>query len=106
MITRRAMLSSAAASPLLWNAARSAQPDEAVMAMQIGDATSLDPGETFEASGIEIGANCYERLLDPDPADPGAVVARLASHWEVAGDGADLHLLPARQATASRPAPS
>ena len=87
MITRRAMLGSAAASPLLWNAALSAQPDEAVMAMRIGDATSLDPGETFEASGLEIGANCYERLLDPDPADPGAVVARLASHWEVAGDG-------------------
>ncbi len=87
MITRRAILGSAAASPLLWNTALSAQPDEAVMAMQIGDVTSLDPGEAFEASGIEIGANCYERLIDPDPADPGAVVARLASHWEVAGDG-------------------
>ncbi len=93
MITRRAMLGSAAASRLLRNAALAQTPaprtegDEAVMAMQIGGITSLDPGESFEASSIEIGSNCYDALVEPDPADPAALVGKLASHWEVAGDG-------------------
>ncbi len=64
------------------------------MAMQIDDMISLDPGESFEFSGNEIGSNCYEKLVEPDEADPTKIVGVLADHWEVGGRRADLHLLP------------
>ena len=88
MLTRRALLGSATAAPLIWNTAFAETPrDVAVMAMQIDDLISLDPGESFEFTGNEIGSNCYEKLVEPDPADPTKINPVLASHWEVAGDG-------------------
>ena len=88
MLTRRTLLGSAAATPLIWNTAFAETPrDVAVMAMQIDDIISLDPGESFEFSGNEIGSNCYEKLVVPDEADPTKLVGVLASNWEVAGDG-------------------
>ncbi len=88
MLTRRTLLGSAAATPLIWNTAFAETPrDVAVMAMQIDDIISLDPGESFEFSGNEIGSNCYEKLVEPDPADPTKIVGVLANNWEVAGDG-------------------
>ena len=88
MLTRRTLLGSAAATPLIWNTAFAETPREvAVMAMQIDDIISLDPGESFEFSGNEIGSNCYEKLVVPDPADPTKITGVLADHWEVAGDG-------------------
>ena len=88
MLTRRTLLGSAAATPLIWNTAFAETPkDVAVMAMQIDDIISLDPGEAFEFSDNEIGSNCYEKLVEPDPADPTKINGVLATHWEVAGDG-------------------
>lgn len=88
MLTRRTLLGSAAATPLIWNTAFAETPrDVAVMAMQIDDIISLDPGESFEFSGNEIGSNCYEKLVEPDEADPTKIVGVLADHWEVGGDG-------------------
>ena len=88
MLTRRLMLGSAAATPLIWNTAFAETPrDVAVMAMQIDDIISLDPGESFEFSGNEVGSNCYEKLIMPDEADPTKLVGVLAENWEVAGDG-------------------
>ncbi len=88
MLTRRSLIGSAAAAPLVWNTAFAETPkDVAVMAMQIDDIISLDPGEAFEFSDNEIGSNCYEKLVEPDAADPTKINGVLASHWEVAGDG-------------------
>jgi peptide/nickel transport system substrate-binding protein len=88
MLSRRTLLGSAAATPLIWNTAFAETPrDVAVMAMQIDDIISLDPGESFEFSGNEIGSNCYEKLVEPDEADPTKINGVLADHWEVAGDG-------------------
>ncbi len=88
MLTRRSLIGSAAATPLIWNTAFAETPkDVAVMAMQIDDIISLDPGEAFEFSGNEIGSNCYEKLVEPDRVDPTKINGVLASHWEVAGDG-------------------
>ena len=94
MLTRRSLIGATAATPLIWNTAFADTPkDVAVMAMQIDDIIGLDLGEAFEFSGNEIGSNCYEKLVEPDPADPTKINPVLASHWEVAGDGIDLHLL-------------
>ena len=88
MLTRRSLIGSAAATPLIWNTAFAETPkDVAVMAMQIDDIISFDPGEAFEFSDNEIGSNCYEKLVEPDAADPTRINGVLASHWEVAGDG-------------------
>ena len=88
MLTRRTLLGSAAATPLIWNTAFAETPrDVAVMAMQIDDIISLDPGESFEFAGNEIGSNCYEKLVEPDEADPSKINGVLANNWEVAGDG-------------------
>ena len=88
MLNRRTLLGSAAAAPLIWNTAFAETPkDVAVMAMQIDDIISLDPGESFEFSGNEIGSNCYQKLVEPDAADPTKINGVLAQHWEVAGDG-------------------
>ena len=87
MLARRTLLGSAAAAPLIWNQAfAETARDAAVMAMQIDGITSLDPGESYEASGNEIGANCYEKLVAPDPADPAKAVGVLADHWEISSE--------------------
>ncbi len=87
MLTRRSLLGSAVATPLIWNTAFADTPrDVAVMAMQIDDMISLDPGESFEFSGNEIGSNCYEKLVEPDEVDPTKINGVLADHWEVGSD--------------------
>ncbi len=37
--------------------------DTVVMAKQIDDIISLDPAEAFEFSGVEVGANVYDKLI-------------------------------------------
>ncbi len=87
MLTRRTLLGSAAATPLIWNTAFAETPrDVAVMAMQIDDMISLDPGEAFEFSGSEVCSNCYEKLVEPDETDPTKINGVLADHWEVGSD--------------------
>lgn len=96
MITRRALLGTSlglgAATPILWHhafrPAFAATPrDAVVMAKQIDDIISLDPHESFEYSGNEVGGNVYEKLVSPDTEDPTKISGELAERWETASDG-------------------
>jgi peptide/nickel transport system substrate-binding protein len=61
--------------------------DVVVMAKRIGDMVSLDPAEAYELSDVEPIANCYDHLLDYDPAHPEAIRGDLAQSWRVEPDG-------------------
>ena len=61
--------------------------DTIVMAKQIDDIISLDPGEAFEFSGVEAVANMYDKLLNFDPKDPNKLFGELAQTWSVGDDG-------------------
>lgn len=61
--------------------------DTVVMAKQIDDIISLDPGESFEFSGSEAVGNMYDRLLDFSFDDVSDIRGRIAEKWSVAGDG-------------------
>ena len=92
MLTRRTLLGTAAAAPLIWTEAfrpamAETPKDTVVMAMQIDDIISLDPGESFEFSGNEVCGNIYEKLISPDTADPTKIRPELAESWETSKDG-------------------
>ncbi len=88
MLTRRAMLAATAATPLLARQARADTPRSVVvMAMQIDDVISLDPGESYEFTDNEVCGNVYRKLVLPDEADPAKVVGDLAKSWEISPDG-------------------
>lgn len=89
MLTRRALLATTAAiaaAPAV--PAFAATPkDVIVMAKQIDDIISLDPQESFEFSGNEIGGNVYQRLVRPKPTTPEKLAGDLAEKWDVSPDG-------------------
>lgn len=92
MLDRRTLLGASAASPLIWTgafgSAFAATPkDTIVMAGQIDDMISLDPGESFEFTGNEVCGNLYERLISPEVADPTNIRPRLAESWSTSPDG-------------------
>ena len=92
MLNRRTLLGAAAAAPLIWTEAfrpalAETPKDTVVMAMQIDDIISLDPGESFEFSGNEVCGNIYEKLISPDTADPTNIRPELAESWETSKDG-------------------
>ena len=92
MTNRRTLLGAAAATPLIWTASFRAAfadtpKDVVVMAKQIDDIISLDPGESFEFSGNEVCGNVYERLVSPDTADPTKINPEVAASWTPAADG-------------------
>ena len=92
MLTRRTLLAASAslAAPPL----RAATPGNMlVIARQIDDITSLDPHESFEASGAEVVSNLYERLIIPDPRDPSRLRGELAESWSVSEDGLTLRFV-------------
>ncbi len=60
--------------------------DTVVMAKQIDDIITLDPAEAFEFSGVEVGANVYDKLIGIDLAKNNALVADLAESWTVSPD--------------------
>ncbi len=60
--------------------------DTVVMAKQIDDIISLDPAEAFEFSGVEVGANVYDKLIGIDLANKNALVGALAQSWTVSPD--------------------
>jgi peptide/nickel transport system substrate-binding protein len=60
--------------------------DTVVMAKQIDDIISLDPAEAFEFSGVEVGANVYDKLIGVDLAKNNALVGELAASWTVSAD--------------------
>ncbi len=60
--------------------------DTVVMAKQIDDIISLDPAEAFEFSGVEVGANVYDKLITVDVARNNALIGDLAESWTVSAD--------------------
>jgi len=62
--------------------------DTLVIAHQIDDIISLDPGQSFEFSGQDVVKNLYDRLVDFDPLDLKAgFKPSLAESWQVSEDG-------------------
>jgi len=61
--------------------------DTVVMAKQIDDIISLDPGEAFEFSGGEVDGNVYERLVYYDLKNVANMYGQLAETYGVGGDG-------------------
>ncbi|UXU74712.1 ABC transporter substrate-binding protein [Paracoccus sp. SMMA_5] len=67
--------------------------DTLVVAAQIDDIISLDPGQSFEFSGQDVVKNLYDRLVDFDPLDLDAgIKPSLAESWEVSEDGKTITL--------------
>ena len=89
-ISRRLMLGGVAAVPFAgWTriAEAATPPDTAVFAKQIDDIITLDPGEAYELSGIEICTNIYDRLLRYEAEDLTKMVGGVAESWTVSPDG-------------------
>jgi peptide/nickel transport system substrate-binding protein len=61
--------------------------DTVVMAKQIDDIISLDPGEVFEFSGGEVDGNAYERLVYYDLKNVAKMYGALAETYGVGDDG-------------------
>ena len=76
------VLALAAAAP----AGAKTPADALVMAKDIDDIVSLDPGEAFELSGEEINTNTYDRLLRYDAEDVTKLVGGAAESWTVSPD--------------------
>lgn len=71
-----------AAAPAAW---AETPADTLVVAAQIDDIISLDPGQSFEFSGQDVVKNLYDRLVDFDPLDLNAgIKPSLAEAWRSA----------------------
>ena len=88
-LTRRRALAGAATLPLvLQTPAWAATPkDTLVVAKQIDDIITLDPGEAYELSGIEVCTNLYDRILRYEAEDVTKMVGGIAASWTVSADG-------------------
>jgi peptide/nickel transport system substrate-binding protein len=86
---RKFLLSALAALPLAAAPAAFAAtpPDTVVIAKQIDDIITLDPGEDYELSGVEIATNLYDRLLRYEAEDVTKLVGGVAESWTVSPDG-------------------
>ncbi len=91
MLTRRLLLAgstAAVAAPYVARPANAATPKNAVvMVRQIDDIVSFDPAESYEFTNGEVDANCYRRLVRPDPADSTKVAGDLAESHAISPDG-------------------
>jgi len=93
MLTRRSLLASGAAigtgATVLGapGALASTPPGIVVMAKQIDDIISFDPGEAYEFSDNEVDGNCYRKLIVPDPTNGTKIAGDLAEKWEISEDG-------------------
>ena len=58
-----------------------------VIAKNIDDIISLDPGEAYEASGGEIITNVYDRLVRFEAEDVSKLVGGVAESWTISEDG-------------------
>ncbi len=61
--------------------------DTLVIADAIDDIVSLDPGEAYEFSGLDVVNNVYDGLIELDPTKPGELIPGLAESWTVSEDG-------------------
>ncbi len=57
--------------------------DTLVIADAIDDIVSLDPGEAYEFSGLDVVNNTYDGLIELDPMKVGELVPGLAESWAV-----------------------
>lgn len=91
MLTRRTLVAGSAAvlaAPMIVTRGLAATPKGVVvMVKQIDDIISFDPAESYEFSNNEMDANCYRRLVRPDPAKSGELSGDLAESWTVSPDG-------------------
>jgi peptide/nickel transport system substrate-binding protein len=72
-------------------AAQAATPaDTLVIAQSIDDSSSFDPAEGFELTAVQAFTNLYQRLVQPDPANPTDLKPTLASSWEAGSDNRSL----------------
>src|SRR6476646_3955979 len=65
-------------------------PGVLVVAQSIDDAVSFDPAEGFELTTVQSFNNVYQRLVQPDRADPTKITPALAASWEAGADGKSL----------------
>ncbi|MFT8245025.1 ABC transporter substrate-binding protein [Roseomonas sp. BN140053] len=90
MTTRRTLLAGSAAALTLPFGARWAEAQSPagviVMAKQIDDIISLDPGECFEFSGTEVCGNVYQKLVTTPNSNPSQITGELAESWEASAD--------------------
>jgi peptide/nickel transport system substrate-binding protein len=90
MITRRSFGALASSFPLglgILPAQASTSTDTLVIAKQIDDLLTLDPGECYENSGVEVDTNLYDRILRYEPEDLTKLVGGVAESWTVSQDG-------------------
>lgn len=90
-LTRRQTLAAfSAMAPLAsWSTdVQAATPRDAlVIAKAIDDTITLDPGECYELTGIEITTNLYDRILRYEADDLSKMVGGVAETWTVGADG-------------------
>ncbi len=89
MLQRRALMASAAVLPLtsVIPAAWAATPkDTVVIASQIDDLITLDPGEAYEISAQINLSNVYDRLVRYEAEDMTKLVGGVAESWTVSPD--------------------
>ena len=94
MLTRRTLLAAgasgaaAAALPLASREAEAGTPAGIlVMAKQIDDIISFDPGQAYEFTDIEVNANVYRKLVAPNLDNLSQMDGDVATTWDVSPDG-------------------
>ena len=90
MLKRRDFALLAATSPLAFmgSAAYAATPkDTLVVAKDISDIITLDPGEMYEITGGEVVIAVYDSLLRYEPEDVTKIIGGTAQSWSATEDG-------------------
>lgn len=62
-------------------------PDVLIIAMNTGDAVSLDPARAYEFTSVMVVNQIYDKLVDFEPPDMVNVKPEVAESWSVANDG-------------------
>lgn len=90
MLKRRGFAQMAAAAPLAFAglAAEAATPKNIlVVAKDISDIITLDPGECYEITGGEVDIAVYDPLLRYEPKDVTKIIGGTAQSWSASEDG-------------------
>jgi peptide/nickel transport system substrate-binding protein len=95
MLTRRTLLASAAAAPMIarpgMGSARAGTPaDVLVMAKQIDDMLSLDPAEAAQFTTNELDNNFYRKLIIREPKTGATIIGDIAKSWDISADALTL----------------
>ena len=72
------------------NAMAETPADTLVIAHNIDDIITLDPAEAYEFTGIEVGANAYDRIMRFEPTDISKIAPGVAESYAVSDDGKTL----------------